>query len=40
VVFVTSKPLRQTRYDIESARRVLGYVPQDTWPRGTEIAYR
>lgn len=39
VVFVTSKPLRQTRYDIESARRLLNYVPQDTWPRGTEIAY-
>ncbi len=39
VVFATSRPLQQTRYDIESARRLLGYVPQDTWPRGTEIAY-
>jgi len=40
VVFATSKPLCQTRYDIQSARRLLGYEPQDTWPCGTEIAYR
>jgi hypothetical protein len=37
VVFATSKPLCQTRYDIASARTLLGYEPQDTWPAGTEI---
>lgn len=37
VVFATSKPLRQTRYDGSSARILLGYEPQDTWPAGTEI---
>ena len=37
VVFAASKPRRQTRYDISSARTLLGYEPQDTWPAGTEI---
>ena len=37
VVFATSKPLNKTRYDITSAREILGYEPQDVWPEGTEI---
>ena len=37
VVFATSKPLRQTRFDASGARDLLGYEPQDTWPQGTEI---
>ena len=37
VVFATSKPLRRVRFDISAARDLLGYEPQDTWPRGTEI---
>ena len=37
VVFAASKPLTQARYDLTSARRLLGYEPQDTWPAGTEI---
>jgi nucleoside-diphosphate-sugar epimerase len=37
VVFATSKPRCRTRYDISSARALLGYEPQDTWPAGTEI---
>jgi uronate dehydrogenase len=37
VCFATSKPLIQTRYDIASTCRLLGYEPQDTWPAGTEI---
>ncbi len=37
VVFATSKPLCRARYDIASARTLLGYEPQDTWPAGTEI---
>ena len=37
VVFATSRPLSQTRYDISSARTLLGYEPQDTWPTGTEV---
>jgi len=37
VVFATSKPVHKARYDITSARDLLGYEPQDTWPAGTEI---
>jgi len=37
VMFATSKPRFRTRYDISSARTLLGYEPQDTWPAGTEI---
>jgi uronate dehydrogenase len=34
VVFAISNPLRQHRLDLEPARRILGYEPQDVWPRG------
>ncbi len=37
VVFATSKPVRRERYDIATARSLLGYEPLDTWPEGTEI---
>lgn len=37
VVFATSKPLSRTRYDMTSARTLLGYEPHDKWPAGTEI---
>jgi nucleoside-diphosphate-sugar epimerase len=37
VVFVTSKPVDQARYDSSAAREVLGFEPLDTWPAGTEI---
>jgi uronate dehydrogenase len=30
----TSRPLKAPRMDLEPARRVIGYVPQDTWPQG------
>lgn len=33
-VFAVSKYLNHQRFDIEAAERVLGYVPQDTWPEG------
>lgn len=39
VVFATSKPIRKARYDITTARELLGYEPQDTWPAGTEIVH-
>ena len=34
VVFATSKPKRIERMDLEPARRILGYEPQDVWPEG------
>jgi nucleoside-diphosphate-sugar epimerase len=36
VVFATSKPLARTLFDQTATRDLLGYVPQDTWPEGSE----
>ncbi len=33
-VFAISKYVNHNRLDMEPARRVLGYIPQDTWPEG------
>ncbi len=37
VVFATSIPARTTRYDLEPARKLLGYEPRDRWPEGTGL---
>jgi uronate dehydrogenase len=36
VVFATSRPVHQLRYDLEPARKLIGYEPQDRWPDGAE----
>jgi len=36
LVFATSRPVRETRYDLTAAK-LLGYEPQDQWPQGTEL---
>jgi uronate dehydrogenase len=33
-LFATSRPKRTERMDLEPARRVLGYEPQNVWPEG------
>jgi hypothetical protein len=38
-VFATSKPAHVERLDLEPARRILGYEPQDVWPNGMNFAY-
>src|SRR5262245_21733282 len=38
LVHVTSRPLRVSRYDLEPARRLLGYEPRDRWPDGLGFA--
>ena len=38
-VFATSKPAQIERMDLEPARRILGYEPQDVWPAGLNYAY-
>jgi nucleoside-diphosphate-sugar epimerase len=38
-VFVTSRPAHFERLDLEPARRILGYEPQDTWPNGLNFDY-
>ncbi len=37
LVYGTSKPYRLLRYDLEAAKTLLGYEPQETWPQGIEV---
>ena len=37
VVYGASRPLRQQRFDMSSARALLGYEPMESWPQGVEI---
>ena len=37
VVYATSKPVKILRYDLETTRKLLGYVPEEQWPQGIEI---
>lgn len=39
-LFATSKPAQFERLDLEPARRVLGYAPQDVWPQGLNFEYK
>jgi nucleoside-diphosphate-sugar epimerase len=34
VVYPTSIPKHQVRFDLEPAKRLLGFEPQDVWPQG------
>ncbi|MCC9075576.1 NAD(P)-dependent oxidoreductase [Litorilinea aerophila] len=34
IVFAVSKPAEIERLELEPARRILGYEPQDVWPEG------
>ncbi|MFN8440836.1 MAG: NAD(P)-dependent oxidoreductase [Caldilineaceae bacterium] len=34
ILFVTSRPSKLSRLDIETARTVIGYEPKDVWPQG------
>lgn len=36
VVYATSKPVKILRYDLETAKKLIGYEPQDRWPKGIE----
>lgn len=40
VVYAASRPHRAATYDLEPTRRLLGYVPRDTWPEGVEEMLR
>jgi nucleoside-diphosphate-sugar epimerase len=35
VVYATSRALVQPRFDLSSAEKLLGYVPQESWPQGS-----
>jgi nucleoside-diphosphate-sugar epimerase len=36
VVYATSRPLRTSMYDLETAKKLLGFEPRDRWPEGIE----
>jgi nucleoside-diphosphate-sugar epimerase len=36
IVFATSIPKHTVQMDLEPARKILGFVPQDVWPEGIE----
>jgi len=39
ILFATSRPAATARMDLEPARDVIGYEPQDTWPEGLGFAW-
>ncbi|HEY7326486.1 MAG TPA: NAD(P)-dependent oxidoreductase [Gemmataceae bacterium] len=36
IVYATSRPLRTPMYDLETAKKLLGFEPRDRWPEGIE----
>jgi uronate dehydrogenase len=38
ILHASSRPARNPRMDLEPARQVIGYIPQDTWPEGLPFA--
>jgi hypothetical protein len=37
VVYATSRPVHRQIYDLEEARRLTGFTPQEQWPQGIEV---
>lgn len=37
ILYASSRPVQQARYDLETARQLLGYEPLDRWPEGVEL---
>jgi uronate dehydrogenase len=38
IIYACSKPVRRAYFDLDTARRVVGFEPQDRWPEGVEIS--
>jgi nucleoside-diphosphate-sugar epimerase len=34
VVYASSKPMHRVHFDLGPAEKLVGFVPQETWPRG------
>lgn len=37
IVYGASRPVHEARFDISSAKELLGYEPQEQWPQGIEV---
>ena len=36
-VYAASNPIRRPHFDLESTRKLLGFVPRESWPQGIEL---
>jgi len=36
VLYATSRPLRTSMYDLDTAKQMIGFEPRDRWPEGVE----
>jgi uronate dehydrogenase len=36
MLYATSKPLQQIQYDLEPAKKLIGFVPEQSWPTGAD----
>jgi nucleoside-diphosphate-sugar epimerase len=36
IVYASSKPVRRLHFDLEPAKTLLGFEPQETWPQGVD----
>jgi nucleoside-diphosphate-sugar epimerase len=37
VLYAASKPVRTSYFDLQPAKDLLGYEPQNTWPQGIQL---
>jgi uronate dehydrogenase len=37
IVYAASRPLHRPRFDMSSAKKLLGYEPRESWPQGIEV---
>jgi uronate dehydrogenase len=37
IVYASSRPLHRLHFDLEPAAKIVGYVPQESWPQGIEV---
>ena len=37
IVYASSKPIHRVHFDLEPAKNLVGFVPQETWPQGIEV---
>src|SRR4051794_23259446 len=40
LLYATSRPVQRWTYDLEPAKRLIGYEPRDVWPAGAEEMLR
>jgi nucleoside-diphosphate-sugar epimerase len=36
IAYASSKPVRRSQFELETARKLLGFEPEETWPQGVD----